>query len=60
MLSVWELEVTRLGLLIDNALAQPSEINLFNTLFAVFNAPATTLAPILKLTKISAQFASSR
>ena len=58
-LNAWELELTRLGLMIDDALAHPNEINLFNTLFAVLNAPGTTLAPLLKVTKTSPRFASS-
>lgn len=58
-LSAWELELTRLGLMIDNALAQPTEINLFNTLFSLLSAPGAILAPLLKITKQTVRFASS-
>ena len=51
VLSSWELELSRLGVMIDNALTHPTDINLFNTLFALLNAPGTTLAPLLKVTR---------
>ena len=59
VLSAWKFELTRLGRMIDDALVHPNEINLFNTLFAVLNAPGTTLAPLLKITKTSPRFTSS-
>ena len=58
-LTAWELELTRLGVMIDEALSQPTELNLFNALFSLLNAPGTTLAPLLKVSKTTARFTSS-
>lgn len=57
-LSAWEHELKRLGNMIEETLVQPTELNLFNLLFSLLNAPGTTLAPLFKVKKSTPRFDS--